>query len=140
MRNYIATYYAPICAMPSCTQRVGYHSRYVKADGTRGFKWKAFCEHHRTSVTGRKAREIFLKSKGGCENRDGGIGLPWKCNDPNSSSLTIDHWDGNKHNNDESNLKVLCANCHQEKTKLFGDYKQRYHNVNKNFDRLFEEI
>lgn len=129
--------YAPRCAYPDCITRVGYHEKYIKSDGTPGYKWKTFCDHHRT--VGRKAKEIFLKSKGGCENRYGTIGLPWTCGNPDTPSLTIDHWDGNKHNNDESNLKILCANCHNEKTKLFGDTKQRYRNVNPNYDRLFTE-
>lgn len=30
--------------------------------------------------------------------------------------LDVDHIDGNHKNNDESNLQVLCANCHRLKT------------------------
>lgn len=30
--------------------------------------------------------------------------------------LDIDHIDGNKKNNDPSNLQILCANCHRLKT------------------------
>ena len=138
MRYTIAKNYAPKCALPDCTQLVSYHERYTKADGTPGYKWKTFCDHHRT--VGRKARDIYLQSKGGCENRYGDIGLPWTCGNPNTPSLTIDHWDGNKHNNNEDNLKVLCANCHNEKTKLYGDTKQRYYNINQHFYNLFEEV
>ena len=32
--------------------------------------------------------------------------------------LDIDHVDGNKKNNEESNLRTLCANCHRLKTML----------------------
>jgi hypothetical protein len=140
MKYSTSSTWAPKCAHPDCNTRVYYHERYAKEDGTIGYKWKSFCEHHRTSITGRAARELFIHSKGGCENRNGDIGLPWRCGDPSTSSLTIDHWDGNKYNNDESNIKVLCANCHNQKTKLFGDHQQRYHNANSRFDELFEEV
>jgi len=32
--------------------------------------------------------------------------------------LDVDHVDGNHHNNEISNLKTLCANCHRLKTYL----------------------
>ena len=37
--------------------------------------------------------------------------------------LDVDHIDGNKKNNDPSNLQTLCANCHRLKTKRNKDYK-----------------
>ena len=138
MRNSLYKTYAPICASPDCTTRVGYHSRFLKIDGTPSFKWKTFCERHRTTASGRAGREIFLLSKGGCENRDGRLG--WTCGDPNTESLTIDHWDGNKHNNSQENLVVLCANCHNKKSKIFKDTTTRYRNYNEHFDNLFTEI
>lgn len=33
-----------------------------------------------------------------------------------SCQLDVDHIDGNKENNDLSNLQTLCANCHRLKT------------------------
>jgi hypothetical protein len=127
--------WAPRCAMPDCNDSVGYHSSKLKNDGTRAYKWKTFCDHHRT--VGKAARDLFLKSRGGCENRDGRAGFI--CKWPDSPSLTLDHWDGNKHNNDESNLVVLCANCHNEKSKRAGDTRMRYHNVSRMFYDLFQE-
>lgn len=41
--------------------------------------------------------------------------------------LDIDHIDGNRYNNSEENLQVLCANCHRLKTMLHKD------NVNEKF-------
>lgn len=114
--------WAPKCALPDCCNRVGYHSSYLKQDGSRGYKWKTFCDQHRT--VNKAARNAFLKSRGGCENRDGRVGFV--CTDPSTNSLSIDHWDGNKHNNNQDNLVVLCANCHQEKTKRAKDTQGRY--------------
>jgi len=39
--------------------------------------------------------------------------------------LDVDHIDGNKKNNDISNLMTLCANCHRYKTLVNDDYKVR---------------
>lgn len=38
--------------------------------------------------------------------------------------LDVDHIDGNKKNNEESNLQILCANCHRLKTHINQDYKK----------------
>lgn len=38
-----------------------------------------------------------------------------------SRQLDVDHVDGNKWNNDKSNLMTLCANCHRLKTILNKD-------------------
>jgi len=41
------------------------------------------------------------------------------------SQLDVDHIDGNRNNNDPSNLQTLCANCHRLKTHLNGDSKTK---------------
>lgn len=38
------------------------------------------------------------------------------------AQLEVDHIDGDKSNNDPSNLKTLCANCHRLKTFKNRDY------------------
>ena len=38
--------------------------------------------------------------------------------------LDVDHKDGNKSNNDISNLQTLCANCHMLKTYLNSDWEK----------------
>jgi 5-methylcytosine-specific restriction endonuclease McrA len=131
-----ATYkiWAPKCALRDCKTQVSYHHKGLKEDGTPWYNWKSFCEHHRT--VGKAERDAFINSRGGCENRDARCG--WVCGDPTTPSLTIDHWDGNKHNNDQDNLVVLCANCHNRKTKLFKDNTNRYSNVNPRFYDFFE--
>lgn len=40
------------------------------------------------------------------------------------SQLDVDHIDGNKYNNDPSNLQTLCANCHRLKTHLNKDWQK----------------
>ena len=107
--------------MPGCLNKVGYHKKFIKKDLTPGFKFKTFCDEHRTVK--RAQRDEFLKSRGGCENRDARLGFV--CGDPNTESLTLDHWDGNRKNGDETNLVVLCANCHNKKTKLFKFQRHR---------------
>ena len=37
------------------------------------------------------------------------------------SQLDVDHIDGDRWNNDPSNLQTLCANCHRLKTHLHRD-------------------
>ena len=132
--KHVINKWAPQCALPDCNTLVGYHKKYTKADGTPGAKWKTFCEHHRT--VGKGAQTIFKQSRGGCENRDGRLSSV--CKDPFNPSLTIDHWDGNKHNNNQDNLVVLCANCHTIKTKLHGNHLTTYRYVTPHFDNLFE--
>lgn len=45
-----------------------------------------------------------------------------------AGQLDMDHVDGNRLNNDASNLQTLCANCHRLKTHEKRDYiKQNKH-------------
>lgn len=127
--------YAPRCVLPECNNRVDYHRRYIKEDGTPGWRWKTFCEKHRNTLIGRMQVQEFFKRRGGCENRNGQLG--WQCNDPDTPSLTIDHINGNKHDDFEENVMVLCANCHNRKTKEFGDHRNRYRYTSQMFDTLF---
>jgi 5-methylcytosine-specific restriction endonuclease McrA len=43
--------------------------------------------------------------------------------------LDIDHINGDRTNNDSSNLQTLCANCHRLKTKAFDDWNKRREEV-----------
>ena len=125
--------YAPTCAMPGCLNRVDYHSKKRKIGNGYSYKWKTFCEHHRISITGKAAVKAYKKAKG-CESHVLGYLCPG-----HHGNLTIDHIDGNKHNNSEENLLVLCPNCHIRKTQEYGDTRSRYITVNQHFDQLFEE-
>lgn len=65
------------------------------------------------------------------------IRFPWRafkldyCENPSCTAtiedlcqLDVDHIDGDKTNNDPSNLMTLCANCHRLKTKLNKDWER----------------
>ena len=43
----------------------------------------------------------------------------------NFCQMDIDHIDGDEHNNDRLNLRVLCANCHRLKTFQNRDWESR---------------
>jgi 5-methylcytosine-specific restriction endonuclease McrA len=55
------------------------------------------------------------------------------CEDPECTAtilypcqLTVDHIDGNRHNNELSNLMTLCHNCHALKSFRNNDYVNKY--------------
>ena len=135
-RNLILNY-AHKCVLPSCENKISYHRTWTKQDNTIGVKWKNFCEYHRRNPLGRQEKEEWMIADGGCENRDSRLGF--KCTDP-LTSLTVDHWDGNKRNTDPGNLVRLCANCHNFKTKDKKDYLNSYTYANPNFERLFKYV
>lgn len=61
-----------------------------------------------------------------CENCNGILG--YDCtyiipdNENSKGILTVEHWDGNPHNNLSDNLLTLCGNCARYKTNLFEDW------------------
>jgi len=128
-----AKLYAPKCSHPNCSNQVGFHKSYTKKNGSPGWKWKTFCDPHRTTL--KSEADVWMSQ--GCENRNGYLG--WFCKDP-YSSLGIDHHDGDKRNTSPDNLKILCANCHGQKTMIFGDNRKRYTYTNPNFSKFFEEV
>ena len=112
--------------MPHCTNLVEYHKRYKKLDGTWGYKWKTFCEYHRNE--GKAETDMFKMSKG-CENTDGHYGFICTSTIIAPEQIDVHHKDGNKNNNDPSNLELLCRNCHGHVTILNGHNKNRYFNA-----------
>lgn len=127
--------HAPKCAHPDCNTPVHYHSRYLKEDGSPGFKWKVFCEYHRKK--GRKSMQA-IKENAGCANVSGKYKFVCTSVIHDPSQIQVHHIDGNKHNNNVENLEFLCANCHSLVTKLMGDNLTRYDYTNPMFDQFFE--
>ena len=118
--------WAPQCVYPGCINRVGYHEQYRKTNGTVGFKWKRFCEDHRTT---KKSQADEFKMSKGCENVDGRYGFSCTATIIGPEQLHIHHRDGDKHNNDVVNLECLCANCHSTVTRINGDHLNSYNNT-----------
>lgn len=62
-------------------------------------------------------RRPYIKMKGPCCESCGFTPV-------HDCQLDVDHKDGDKSNNDPSNLQTLCANCHRLKTYLSKDWKK----------------
>ena len=118
--------HAPCCAYSDCRNKVGYHSQYRKVNGTIGFKWKKFCDIHRTT---KKALVDDWKMERGCENVDGRHGFVCTATIIAPEQLDIHHRDGNHRNDSQDNLECICGNCHSVVTIQNGDHQNRYDNV-----------
>lgn len=127
-KKSVVNNYAPKCAVPTCINRVSYHKAHIKANGTPYAKYKTFCHAHRDPNKLKSERDNFMMSRGGCE----------QCGYSVLEGLTVDHIDGNRHNIDPSNLQILCANCHNIKSKENKDYNNRYTLINTHAEKLFE--
>jgi hypothetical protein len=127
--------HAPCCAYSDCKNKVGYHSQYRKVNGTLGFKWKRYCNDHRTI---KKAVIDDWKMEKGCENVDGRYGFECTATIIAPEQLDIHHRDGNKHNNSQENLECICGNCHSVVTVQNGDHRNRYNNIVKWPDGIIE--
>jgi hypothetical protein len=136
MRSVINNY-APECSYPGCSNKVGYHKKYQKQDGSPGAKWKSCCEFHRT--TQKSAVDIY-KMKSGCSNVDAHHGFKCTTNVIGPEMIDINHIDGNRYNNEPSNLECLCKSCHSKVTKDNEHHLNRYSHTNTNFSNFFEEI
>jgi endogenous inhibitor of DNA gyrase (YacG/DUF329 family) len=81
-------------------------------------KAQTFLEIESGLVENRDARTLkaFLAERDGDSCSSCGIGSEW-----NSRPLTLqlDHIDGNSDNNELSNLRILCPNCHSQ-TETYG--------------------
>jgi hypothetical protein len=73
------------------------------------------CKHESRAVRLNANRELKLKHKKSYCEHCGFIALD-KC------QLDVDHIDGNRDNNEQSNYRTLCANCHRLKTQMNKDH------------------
>ena len=100
------------CSIPNCTEKVGYHTVKTNKNGTgTRIVWKNMCNKHRAKGIGRDLADRW-KLQHGCENSDGRYGFVCTSVISNPAQLQINHKDGNNLNRDESNIEVLCGNCH----------------------------
>ncbi len=129
------------CSLPNCDQKVGYHRiKALKRSDGFSIVWKNLCEKHRTGI-GKDLVDRW-KLMQGCCNKNGKYGLACTSVISDPGQLQINHIDGNNANRDDSNIEVICGNCHTLATKI-----NRHHMPNRN-DRhstignpdLFENI
>lgn len=119
----------PTCAVLGCGLPVAYRKTYANGN----FSFRSVCsKHHKTEL---KTTKLSY-----CENRDGHLGFgPCTSTIVGSEQLHLDHVDGNRYNNNHSNLRTYCANCHATKTLRNKDHKGRYQQVpTTTFNDIFE--
>jgi 5-methylcytosine-specific restriction endonuclease McrA len=124
--------WAPTCAVPECNNKVGYH----KKQGTI-FKWKMFCEPHRDPAQ-LKAEADRWKMLQGCSNTDAHHGFKCTSHISDASQLDVNHIDGDRLNQVDTNLEILCKVCHQRVTMDNGHHTTRYSNQVYLNPQLFE--
>ncbi len=132
----ISKQWAPECAFPGCTHKVGFHKK-ISTGGPNGpkWKWKMFCSAHR----GIKKHEVDTWKLGqGCANIDMHHGFPCTSHISSASQLDVNHIDGDRNNQDPSNLEILCKVCHQQVTMNSGHHLTRYNNQVELDPELFE--
>jgi 5-methylcytosine-specific restriction endonuclease McrA len=88
----------------------------IRSDGKARYRCK---NRHRDTLNLTKAPYRQFK-KDRCEDPDCTATILYSC------QLTVDHIDGNRHNNDISNLMTLCHNCHALKSFRNNDYVNKY--------------
>jgi hypothetical protein len=118
------------CYVSDCT-----NPRDNSGNGT----YHRLCSHHHALKYGMRDYHYKKYRKDYCETKDGRLG--WKCTSEILFplwQLEVDHFDGDRTNNDVSNLITLCANCHAIKTNIFRDnLKKDYRpNVQEISDRI----
>ena len=107
------------CCEEGCT-RLGQHTGAYRIDGS--IIRRKRCNIHHHAARGVDVHKLYRKNF--CENVDGRLG--YKCTATivqTDWQLTVDHIDGNPHNNDPVNLQTLCFNCHAYKTLIYSDWK-----------------
>ena len=111
-----------ICEIEGCTRIGAYYGKIRKRDGVRIRRAK--CKIHHAHQYNMKGGYLAYR-KEYCENRDSRLGFKCTATIILQGQLSVDHIDGNHNNNDESNLQTLCHNCHNYKTFINEDWKDK---------------
>ena len=90
-----------MCTCPVCEIEFEYKSN--KKFCSRNCKQKARAKPHLLHPKGTTCSKCGFEAEHRCQ-------------------LDLDHIDGDKKNNDPSNIQVLCANCHRLKTHMCGEH------------------
>ena len=97
----------PTCINQGCDHPVAFSSIYK--NGTR--RWRPVCWRCHQASYGKR-------------NIDGRFGYKCTTYIPYPGALEMDHIDGNRENNTESNIQTLCKVCHSYKGHMNNDYKK----------------
>lgn len=120
----------PICETPGCDNNCVLTGR--KSDGSPRYKKKCIRCHrtrygtHKKDRGGKKikfgknAMDLKLKLLPCAGLPEHGVECYFVPQDV--CQMDVDHIDGNRENDDPSNLRLICACCHRLKTKLCKDH------------------
>jgi hypothetical protein len=115
-----------ICINPGCGKPQAHDGR----------RWRVHCGHCQGASYGKHphAPGVTPWKQGQCSNHDAHLGFPCCINykkSPWAVGMTeVDHRDGNRENNDPTNLDELCPMCHKHKGRISGDYNNQKHKTN----------
>ena len=110
-----------ICINPGCGKPQAHDGR----------RWRVHCGHCQGASYGKHphAPGVTPWKKGKCSNHDSHLGFPCGIDykkSPWAIGMTeVDHKDGNRENNEPSNLDELCPMCHKYKGRISGDYNNQ---------------
>jgi hypothetical protein len=125
------------CAFPGCNTPVSYHKATKGTGNGPYFKFMTFCPHHRKG-SGKAAVDIWKLSQGCANAQHQHYGIKCTSNITSATQLDVNHIDGNRSNNNQSNIEILCKICHQQVTILSNHHKSRYINQVELDPNLFE--
>ena len=92
----------------------------VLKDGYRSGKERYRCKNRHRDTLNLTRKPYRQHKKAYCEYPDCTATILYAC------QLTVDHIDGNRHNNELDNLMTLCHNCHALKSFRSNDYVNKY--------------